>query len=367
MLVLLVLAERYVSRQPLRFLDMAQLDWLSSGRAAAKKAPGYEVLCLGDSMVKFGLTPRVLAAESGRTVYSLALLDGKPAAAYFLLRRAIAAGARPRAVIINYSPEALNQSAESLLLNPRVNTFLASPAEAWELAQTYHDREFFGRLLAVRVLPSFRSRAHIRAEVTAALEGRSASHADENRPWQRNWQRNRGGVVLAKRPGFQGEIPRDWEGSLLSPDLKPQPEHAHYVRRLIRLAAEHGAAVYWLLPPNAPRVMAARDANGVHARFELFARGLLNQFANLTVIDARHADYGNGVFVDPVHLDRDGSRALSSDVADVLRTTLGHSQPGERWVSLPAYHDRPASASVRLEDVDQSRLALSRDTGTRTR
>jgi hypothetical protein len=307
-------------------------------------------------MLKFGIAPRVLESKLGRKVYNLALLDGKPALTYLLFRRAIAAGARPSAVIVNFGPESLCQAPWHLLTNPHWNALLATPREAWELAWNYHDREFFGHLIVARVLPSFRCRGQIRTDVLAAFQGQTGPNPENNRPLRRNWRVNGGGILLAKQHGFQGDIPPQWAGDLLNPNFVVQPETARYVRRLFRLAAEYNIAVYWLLPPNSSRVIAARDASGVHARYNRFARGLLAQFPNLAVIDARHAGYDNTVFVDPVHLDRDGATALSGDVAQVLENALSHSEPFARWVELPAYRGR--SAPVRLEDVDQSRTAL---------
>jgi hypothetical protein len=356
MLGLVALAEMLVSHSTLNFVNATELDWMSSGHATARKAGRYDILCFGDSMLKFGVAPRVLEARLGRKIYNFALLDGKPVLSYMLFRRAIAAGARPSALIVDFSPEGLNQAGWHLLTNPNWNSLLASPREAWELAWNYHDREFFGHLVVARVLPSFRWRLPIRGDVVAAFQGQSRSNQENTRPLRRNWHVNGGGILLAKQPDFHGDIPPQWVGDLLSHELTIRPENACYVRRLLRLAAEHGIAVYWLLPPNSARVIAARDANGVHARYNRFVRTMLAQFPNLVVIDARHTGYQNSVFVDPVHLDRDGAAALSGDLADVLQNALSHAEPVPRWVELPAYREQPVA--LRLEDVDQSRTAL---------
>jgi hypothetical protein len=365
MLILVVAAESLVARHDLRFLTIFDIDWKSSGRAAARHAPGFDIVVFGDSMAKFGIAPRVIEATLGRKVHSFALLDGKPAATYLFFRRAIEAGARPSAVIVDYPPEMLNQTPESLLLNPRWTALMANPYEAWELARIYHDREFFGRLLVARVLPSYRSRDGIRTDLLTALQGQSGSNSANTQPERRNRWLNRGGILLAKNPGFQGDVPPQWAGILFDAHCTVRHEHAHFVRRLIRLAAEHNIAVYWLLPPNAPKVTAFRDASGVHARYERFARALLAQFPNLYVLDARHAGYEHTVFVDAVHLDRDGATALSGDVAEVLGHARINSAPGARWIELPRYHDRPVTLA--LEDVDQSRTALKRRAAGRRR
>jgi hypothetical protein len=365
MLGLVMLAEWFVSRNALSFMNAAELDWMSSGRASAKTAARFDVLCFGDSMLKFGIAPRVLAAKLGRRVHSFALLDGKPALTFLLFRRAITSGARPAALIVDFPPEGLNQPPWHLLTNPHWNALLASPREAWEVAWNYHDREFFGHLILARVLPAFRCRGQIRSAVLAALQGQGGANSESNRPLVRNRQVNGGGILLAKQPGFQGEIPAQWVNDLLNPSFVVQPENARYVRRLFRLAAEYNITVYWLLPPTSSKVIANRDQNGVHARYNRFVRSMQAQFPNVSVIDARHAGYQDSVFVDPVHLDRDGAVALSGAVADVLQNALSYAEPVPRWVDLPVYRDR--HAGLRLEDVDQSRIALRNSDQARRR
>jgi hypothetical protein len=365
MLVLMAAAEWFVSRNALLFMNAAALDWMSSGRRAAKQAARFDILCFGDSMLKFGVAPRVLEAKLGRRVHSFALLDGKPVLTYLLFRRAIAAGARPVALIVDFPPEGLNQPPWHLLTNPNWNALLASPREAWELAWNYHDREFFGHLVLARVLPAFRCRGQIRTAVLAALQGQAGSNSENNRPLVRNQRVNGGGIVLAKQPSFHGEIPPQWIGDLLNPTIVIQPENARYVRRLFRLAAEYNIAVYWLLPPQGSKVIAHRDQSGVHARYNRFVRSMQAQFPNVSVIDARHAGYQDSVFVDPVHLDRDGATALSGAVADVLQNALSHAEPVPRWVDLP--DDRDRRVTLRLEDVEQSRMALQRSDAARRR
>ena len=344
MLGLVVLAELFMDRSTLLFINAAELDWMSSGRATVKKAARFDILCFGDSMLKVGIAPRVLEAELGRKVYNFAAPGRQAGPELSPVPTRDRGRARPAALIVDFALEGLNQAPGHLLTNPHWNALLASPREAWELAGNYHDREFFPATpwsRGARVLPSFRCRGQIRETLLTVFQGQSGVNPENNRPLRRNWRVNGGGILLAKQPGFHGDVPPQWIGDLLSADLAVQPENARWVRRLIRLAAEYNITVYWLLPPNSSKVIAARDGNGVHARYDRFARGLLAMFPNLSVIDARHAGYDNSLFIDPVHLDRDGAVALSSAVADLLQNALSHSEAVPRWVDLPA--DLPAA------------------------
>lgn len=356
MLALVVAIEGFVGRNALLFMNAAEVDWMTSGRTAMRKADKFDILAFGDSMIKFGIVPRVLETKLGKTAYNFALLDGKPALTYILFRRAIEAGARPKAVIVDYPPEGLHQPPANLVTNRHWSALFASPREAWELARIYHDRAFFGHLIVSRLLPTYRCRNEIRFGSLKGFQGHPATNFEVDWPVRHNWQVNRGGVLLPKQPGYRGDVPPEIASDLLNDRCAIKPENARYVRRLLRLAAENRVPVYWLLPPNVPRVMAHRDGCGVHATIDRFARGLLEQFPNLTVIDARHSGYDSSVFFDAVHLDRDGAVALSSDLADVLRQSVIDSEPVPRWIDLPAYRDRPVTQP--LEDVHQTRAAM---------
>ena len=328
-----------------------------------KKATRFEILCFGDSMLKFGIAPRVLEAKLGRKVYNLALLDGKPVLTYLLFRRAIEAGARPSALIVNFAPEGLNQPPWHLLTNPHWNALLASPREAWELARTYHDREFFGHLVVARVLPSFRCRGQIRADVLAAFQGQSGPNP-ETQP-----------AAAAELAGQRRRHPPGQAARL--PGRRPAPVGRRPVQRRLRgpagerplrapAAPAGGRAQHRRLlaadRPTRPVVIAARDGNGVHAKYDRFVRGLQMQFPNLSVIDARHAGYHElGFRRSGPPRSRWGRRAQQRRGQGAGERSEP-SEPVARWVELPAYRDQVAT--VRLEDVRpiaQGTRSLRRD------
>src|SRR4051812_42261979 len=105
MIVVVATVELLVHRvEDRHFTTNAALSWAYGGRAADRKAAGRDVLCFGDSMVKFGVAPRVLEDRLGTKAYNLALYAGSPTASYFLLRRALEAGARPSAILVDFQP-----------------------------------------------------------------------------------------------------------------------------------------------------------------------------------------------------------------------------------------------------------------------
>lgn len=325
-------------------------SWRHAAAASTREATRADVLCFGDSMVKFGVLPTVLDEALGKRSYNLALHAGPPSAAYFLLHRVIEAGANPRVLVVDFGPHQLAR-------DPRHDEFarcwpeLASAGECLDLALSTSDAGFLGRLTLGRALPSYRLRHEVRAEVVAALDGQGWSARGAVRALRRNWEANQGAQVLAKRPEFQGEV-NPLNDGLFPAAWESDPVTLGYVRRFLRLAEEHRIAVYWLLPPLAPAAQERREALGLDAPFDQLAHALQAEFPDVTLVDARRAGYDASVFVDAVHLDRDGASTLTADLADVIRSD----QRGS--IALPAYQPRSIAAPV--EDLEQSTLALQR-------
>ena len=99
MLGLVMMIEWTLAGHDLDFTAPWHWDWRLTGVASNRpgRVEGRDVLLFGDSLVKFGLIPRVIEHESGKTVYNFGLHTGQASSSYFLLRRALDSGARPRA------------------------------------------------------------------------------------------------------------------------------------------------------------------------------------------------------------------------------------------------------------------------------
>ena len=353
MLALVLAGELYVAHRPGDFLLYEGGEWGGSGRSARGRAVGCDVLCFGDSQVKLGMQPRVLEALLGRRAYNLAVSGGPPAASYFLLRRALAAGARPAAVVVDFHPHLLQVGPRFLA---RYWPELVTTGEALELARAGRDAGLFAEVMLDRLVPSLRGRDQVRANVIAALRGEVSDRTARLHPLWRNWWVNRGAGVVSKNPAFTGDVGDRFPE--VYPDRWPlDPSATSFVRRFLRLAASRDIPVVWLIPPFCPEIEARRDHKGLSAQYDRFARAVQAQFPGVIVADARRSGYGAGVFFDPVHLDRQGAVALSAGVAEVVAGVLAGRRPASRWVELPRYRDR--SAEFPLEDLTQTWLALS--------
>jgi hypothetical protein len=359
-LALIVVTEGVVVRQDLDFSDPVSLCWRLADRSAREAAPGRALLLAGDSLVKHGLVPRVIAARSGRTAVNLAVARGPAPATFFLVRRALDAGARPVALVVDFKPNVLAGGPRHI---SRYWPEILTLREILDLALVTRSPRFLGDLVLGRLLPSFRSRHEIRGHLQATLRGEADRLHSINRMCLRNWTVNDGANVAARNPAFHGAVGPETDSKYQTRHFQCHPVNALFVHRLFALAAARGVPVYWLLPPLAPELQARRDQAGSDADFLQFVRSMQAGAAGVTVLDARHSGYDHTLFVDATHLDGQGAQALSRAVADVLRHDLECAGPTAapgpaRWVDLPAY--RTAPVEIVLEDIEQSRRFVSR-------
>ena len=355
MLVLIVGVESFFMGRDYDFTTLIASNWRIEGRAPSKFAAKNEILCFGDSMVKFGVQPRILKDRVGKSSYNFALYCGSAPSSYYMLERSFRSGARPSAVLVDFQPELL--MGDSMRILSRVYPELLTCREIAELCWEARDSNRFAEFLVAKFLPSARKRYEIRASVLAAVKGESASVKDGLLARRRNWKINKGAEVLPKNPYYRGEIPElgaypamfwtPWYADKLN-DL--------YLRCFLRLAASHQVPVFWVLQPNAAEVDLRREKVGYNAQYEAYVRGYMKKFPNLVVVDGRHVNYPYQVFTDPVHLDRNGATAYSMGIADVLRSHLVEHKSVPRWVPLPDH--REENNAIALEDNLESLVAL---------
>ncbi len=349
-LAMIAAVESAIGSNAMSFRNPWGWDWFQANRAAEKEAPRCEVLFFGDSMVKFGVAPRVVERESGRKAYNLAIAAGPVPASYFLFRRAIEGGARPKAVVIDAIPHLLASGlSPSAVLWPD----LLSSRDCLELAYEAKDADFFASTSVARLFPSVRDRIGIRNALMAAFRGEPPPLRNGVGTYLRNWRENRGAQVMKRDPNAP-PIPADpWAPALFPDSWRPDPINTHFLREFFRLADLHGIQVYWLLPPFGPEVQARRDSGGRDAEYEAFVRKVRQKHPNVIVLDARRRGYGDDVHIDPIHLDLRGASALSRDLADLL------ARPPDRltsWTQMPPF--REPSPGGPLEDVEQSGIAV---------
>ncbi len=169
MIVLVTLVEGGFAGRHDRLATTWSDDWRETGRSAVRKSHGRDLLCFGDSQVKSGVVPSVLESRTGRRAYNLAVGAGSPIGSYFLFRRALDAGARPEAVVLDAIPHILSDADG--WYHRRLWPEMLGLRDLLDLAWTSRDPELFAALLGARFVPSYRGRFEARTRIRAAFRG----------------------------------------------------------------------------------------------------------------------------------------------------------------------------------------------------
>lgn len=365
MVALIALAEVRLSGLRDDLTPMEVASWLRTGQSATSPAAlSSDVLFLGDSTVKLGLSPQAFAETSGLSAYNLALPAANAPAEFFLLQRALRAGARPKAVVVAFTPRLL---MEDRWKAARFYAEMASLGELIELAHRSGDASFLGSQLVARVIPSARRRAELRGLVLGRLVGRWGSLRNQVRTYARNWDANRGAMMM---PPVDDNLRAmvETNRAMLQDLVLPDPWRCErlsrqYVDQLLALAEAHGIPTFWVLAPFQPPPRGPSTAPVLEARREQAARVRRDRYGHLVVIDARQPGYPSDVFLDPVHLDVRGAARFAADLGRIVSETLA-SAPASRWATL-APRETVHLATL-PEDVDASREILKNQWKART-
>jgi hypothetical protein len=359
MLAIVVCFESFVARHDIDFTELSAADWRLSRSAATAEASGARLLVFGDSLLKFGIVPGIIERRTGLETFNLSVLGGQSPSSYFLLRRAIEAGARPEAILLDCQdmPSVERFDGRGLGLWAYVRSWpeLISSRDWVELCWSARDGELLGATGLRRLLPSLKARAEVRGQLLKLLVTGGTDSGRKQETQRRNWRSNKGSILMS---------PRLSNPSRLSPEVlatpvsswSPDPVTREFLRKFLSLAAEHQVRVFWLLPPMTPEVEGLRDRVGQHTYYTRLAEGLQAEYPGLVVVDGRDSGYARGVFIDDSHLDRAGAVAFTSDVAEIVARTLATGRPASDWVRISPYSKRTDPGSI--EDMEQSRLAV---------
>ncbi len=227
--------------------DQAE-SWRFKGRWAREQVRGAEVLVFGDSLLEFGVLPKVLEERTGFRTINLAIHNGSPVASYVLLRRALESGATPVAIVVDFMPH-------QLVKGPADASFagswpgLLSGRDLFDLSTTMGDLDFLATMAMAKVLGCVAARFEIREQAMAVLRREYIQVKENVRFLRRHWEANQGAHVIpetATRPPSRFQVaifPTSWECD---------PTTEAYIRRFLSLAESHRIPVYWLIPPLRP-------------------------------------------------------------------------------------------------------------------
>jgi hypothetical protein len=362
MLAMVAAVEGAVTARRLDFTQPEALQYRDTAEAC-RNVGRFEILAYGDSLMKNGVLPRVIREQTGRTAYNLAIVGGQPTTGYYILKRSLEAGARPKTILLGYKASIIKSDPRNLTFLRGLKEVL-TPLEAFDLAWHLRDGDVLGSLLVARFVPSYRARVEIRKSVVAALQGESASSRSKNQAFARNWTVNRGCLVNPALPPPKEDVKPELRPAYYPDAWAAEPANVAYIVRFLKLAESRGIEVYWLIPPIRPDVQTHREELGLDQLYVEFMRALQRRFPRLVVVDGRHAGYEIPLFIDPVHLNRRGAPAFTASVAELVARESRKSG-GPRWVELPKFRERTGGLAA-IEDLDQSKEVMEAR-GTRLR
>ena len=353
MIGILILLESFLNGHDLNFTAPWDWDWRTTGKLTARRQGKADILLFGDSLMKFGVMPKVIQQRSGRSAYNFALHTGQTSSSYFMLRRVLDAGNHPQAVVLELTP---HMFAHDTATNARLWPEMLTLAECFDLARTMRSPDFFAATMLGHLVPSIKERHDIRAFIHASFLGQpTGPWRDQIPSYRRNWKQNQGAQLMPD--GASPPIdPVHWEQSLYR-EWRPDPVNLAYLHRFLKLARSAQVPVIWLLPPNQPSILARTEASGYDAAYTRFVTQIAAQYAGVTVLDARRSGFEPAEFNDGIHLKRPGALRISVAIGDLLRDHL----PVGGWVKLDAGAPRPIESPI--EDVGQSAVAIRAELG----
>jgi hypothetical protein len=201
-LVLAAAVERFEVRRDSALTGLMGACWRSTAAQLKCKVPGPEILCFGDSLVKYGVIPARLEALTGKEAYNLALTAGPAPVTYFLLRRPIERGGRPAVILID-SYEGFLESGTSVPAFTWAD--LLTARETAELAWTARDPDVLTRTALSKLLHVLKDRFEVREGIVAALRSEEPWLRVRTLALERNWSLNAGAQVYQKTPA-QGAV-----------------------------------------------------------------------------------------------------------------------------------------------------------------
>jgi hypothetical protein len=362
MLAIVLVVETCVERHRDEFASPVGAMFEATGRASRSEVLGRDVLFFGDSVVKFGVAPRVIEGRTGFRGYNLATIGSPAEVPPILLRRALETGARPKAVFVDFKPTLLGGHGA----DPPSLGRIAGLGDGLRLAWAARQPDDFARFATGWLLPTYRDRFMIRTRINEALSGQHDPSLRLPESRRRNWEINLGAEVLPPNPASLSTPEFANERKNLDPAWSCDPVNLAVIEDFFELAEAHQIPVFWLLTPVHPRVQAGRERLGIDLSWDRFlverTRG-----RDVVVVDARRLGVDPDLFVDATHLDRRGAMALSEALADFLgEWQRGSTRSADRWVVLPP-RKRSLDDGRLIEDTDQTSLTLRRDGASRRR
>lgn len=346
MLAILLVTEWIWLARSRDFVEVWSDDWRQTAEAASTGLRDRDVLILGDSLVKFGVLPKQIEARTGLKSYNLALHAGAVPSSYMMLKRALDAGAKPRAIVADFYALMMAEKTQEKVLS---YSTIASIGECFEMGREAQSPDLTTKLLLGKLLVSFKSRFVIRVCLMGAFRGERVSAWPAQQNVWTTWKEQQGAQPIPM-PSWKFYYDVALHRLLVFDRWEPDPVQVAYIEKFLKLAESKQIPVIWLMPPLSTPVQVVRQECGNDAAYTQFVQSIIARHPTVEVLDARRSGYDESVHIDLLHLDQIGAKVFSNDVADVLaERLLNRNQPdNERWSRLPSLAGRTGDEPARM-------------------
>jgi hypothetical protein len=333
MLAILAAAERYIEGRHVEFGTMTTEEWRLTSKAVSREAKKADILCFGTSLSRLGISPLVLQERTGLSAYNFALSGAQPYATALMLRHALAAGARPKAIVVDFKWTTVSNDPIGLIFMLQE---IASLGEIARYSLDLRDGSFLGRVSLSKLLPSYAYRLAIRDNVAAALVGKEPARNAGYYTMVRNMRVNKG-ASHTPRTGFDGAVESKDVAAFFPMKWEPNAVNDRYVHEFLALAESLKVPVFVVIPPISSATKAKLDEFGTTRDYSAYIGRVLADHPGVTVLDGRLSGYPTDAFYDTSHLNRYGTSELSMAVGDAIKARLDGARGDDRLARLPAY------------------------------
>jgi hypothetical protein len=279
--------------------------------ARAPVEPAPDLLVMGDSVARGSILTSVLHEHLGKgvTIRNDAMQGTGPETAYFALKRMIAAGRIPGAILYAPSPHTFASTRMHIVAGG-----LCTWPEMADLLGSGHDRfDILGSTLL-----RFSYTLRYREQIAELLRGRRE-------------------VLALFRPAVLNEDERVASAEKQAADRKPTaatpaplkplfripftvaPVNRYYLDRFLNLAARHKIPIYWVTTPCTQRGYDSREKFGFNADYYRFLDQLATR-PQVTVLQREFPVYADTDTSDQTHFDLPASRRFSAELGRRLQT-----------------------------------------------
>jgi hypothetical protein len=335
-----------------RLMSLESANYAFVRDSVATEGIHAKLLCLGDSLVKIGVSPLILQSLLHEPTFNLAVIGSRPMSTYCILKRVLQYGGKPKAVLVDFEPgilcndprAAVHESAEFYDISDCVDA-----------AATTRDFNYSGALLSAVLVPSYRLKYGLTDWLAKLFHCGNGPDRFTVKKYTRNWLANRGQSLepanadpMPTNPALADQVLTNWRKVLAarSPWVCNTLNSA-YITKFLKLAHERSIKVYWLIPPLHPVAQRETERFGIDDAYVRFVKNFSSSFDNLSIIDGRHSHYAGNCFIDPGHLHRRGTVTYSTALASLMSSDYS-----QQWITLPSWEEQ--SADCQLEDVEQS-------------